>query len=207
MACPPDRAPRGLPPQPTGVCLHCAITFRPPMSLPLVDGEVLHPKYVQLSCPSCGRMVQAIGDPPRAKIHADIVTVIREADLSADDLDQLRRVLASADADASPRAIAEEFPAASQIVVVASRAGKDWIALLGLIVTVFSLALAGAAIVIQHDDAEEALRSADKAAQVERTSQLTDEDVAEIAARIAAELKKPPVPGERDGEQQHGDGK
>lgn len=178
---------RDLPPFPRAVCLHCGITFRSNMTLPLIDGEPLPPQYLEMSCPNCGRMVRAIGDLARPKIHAEILTAIRDADLSATDLAEFARVLDSAQADASPREIAAAFPAANQIVVVASRAGPDWIARLSLIVAVLAAMISAGGVLWAHEDAERALDSAPESTQPTRTSELTDEDLQRLAEAIAAE--------------------
>lgn len=148
-------------------------------------------------CPECGGTVIQLGEekPPPA---IQIVTAIREADLTRDELSELVDVLRDAPNDASPRALAQRVPKASGILTAAGRAGADWRFLLTTILTVIALYFAYVAVqdadrahidaAQAHRDAVEAHEDAERAVQLATTGQLTEEQSLDILRQIDERL-------------------
>jgi hypothetical protein len=153
----------------------------------------------QQPCPQCGAQTTRLGEP-KPSLPVEIVTAVLEADLSPEDMSKLARVLREASPDVSPRELADraQLPAASTVITVASRAGKNWIAVLALVLTVVAIYVAHSdaqqahrdaerAIHQAHVDAEQALREARQPAR--STGTLSDDDVRHIVQQIEHELQ------------------
>jgi uncharacterized protein HemX len=155
----------------------------------------------QKPCPKCGAPTTQLNEtkPP---LPIQIITAVRDADLSPVELLELADAVRDAPAEMSPRQLAEQVPAASKIITIASRAGDRWIELLAVV-------LAAVAFYVQHVDAqqahrdaqqarEEAHQDAERARQDSRqerrearkaartTGSLSDEDIRKIAHQIEA---------------------
>jgi hypothetical protein len=135
-------------PPPSAMCLRCGWSGTPP-HLPLLDenGDVA----LTLSgkqCPNCTAQLIVLREKRPSRI-VEIITELRNADLSADDLAALADVVRAAPKGVSPRTLAADAPRAARVITIASREGKDWLPLLAVILT---LVVA----YIQHADAERA---------------------------------------------------
>jgi hypothetical protein len=152
-------------------------------------------------CRRCGmRPTVQIGEqkPPLPVL---VVAAFRDANLTREELDALADAIRDAADNMSPRQLAEQVPAASKIVTVASKAGAHWLDLLTAVLMAVSL-------YVMHADAERAHRDAGRAhADAERahhdaeeahddaikarrsTGELTDEDMRKIAQGVADAIK------------------
>lgn len=134
----------------------------------------------------------------RPSLPVEIVTAVRDANLTVDDLEQLTAALRDAPEGISPRAMAERVPRASKVITIASRAGEQWLALLAIIVTAISLYIAHTDSQQAHQDAEAAHRDAVQAHQdaeratrtAERTGSLSDEDIRKITRQIEEQVER-----------------
>jgi hypothetical protein len=109
----------------------------------------------QKPCPRCGRETINL-KAPKASLPVEIVTAVRDADLTSAELLALADALRNAPSDASPRSVADQVPSASKLITIASRAGKHWLELLTLIVMAVAL-------YVQHHDAQQAHHDAQQA--------------------------------------------
>lgn len=117
----------------------------------------------------------------RQRIARDIISTIRETDLSAGELQEIADVLADNAVPITAGELAQRVPAADAVIKIAvARGGRNGLAMLGVAVT---LAMG----YIAHLDAEKATRTT---AAPTRTSQLSDEDIAKIAAQVEADLEQ-----------------
>jgi hypothetical protein len=146
-------------------------------------------------CPKCGE--QLIHPERRPAISVEFVTAVRDSSLSREQLQELTEAARSASPDTTPRELAERVPEASQVIVVAARAGERWLQFLVAALTILGLYLASAigdqahrdaqeAIDQAHEDAERALREARQ--QGRDAASLSDEEITQIAEQIEAEL-------------------
>jgi predicted RNA-binding Zn-ribbon protein involved in translation (DUF1610 family) len=131
----------------------------------------------EFQCPRCGR--------PRGRVApglwSNFAQVVKASQLPASHLQMLRDAISDLPTDAQPEILTGQFPDARSIIELSVKVGgKDWLAILALVLTIFFGYL-------QHLDAQKAL-DAGTNAQPCQPSQLTDQDIAEIAARIEADL-------------------
>jgi hypothetical protein len=154
----------------------------------------------QKPCPQCGAQAIQLNEA-KPTLPVEIATAIRDADLTPDQIGTLARVIREADPEISPRELADrvQIPAASPLITVASRAGKNWIALLSLILTVTAIYVAHTDVQQAHHDAERAIQQshmdAEKALREARepsrsTGTLSQEEVNRIAAQIEQQLAR-----------------
>ncbi len=162
----------------------------------------------QKPCPVCGAPIVQLREPKPA-LSIQIVSAVRDADLTPDDLSELADALGRAATNASPRELAALVPAASKVITIASKAGENWIGLLALIVAVIAIYIAHTDAQQAHQDAERAIESAHTDAERARqdsqdalkqarsadrkTSTLSDDEVRKIAEQIEAELRRRPA--------------
>lgn len=172
------------PAPPKAVCLRCGWTGTPNHTI--LRDEHGDPALVvsQKPCPICGAGTTTL-DSPKRSLPVEIITAIREANLTGDELSAVGDAVRAAAQDVSPRELAEQVPAASKLITVASRAGENWLQLLALVVSIVAIYIAHADTQQAHRDAEEALRVA---RQAQSTAELSDDEVREIADRISAAL-------------------
>lgn len=154
----------------------------------------------QKPCPQCGAQSIQLNES-KPSLPVQITTAIREANLSPDELTTFARVVREASPETSPRELADraKIPAAENVISVASRAGKNWIGLLGILIALV-------AIYMSHTDAEQAHRDAERAIgqayldaeqathAVNRTAarptgMLTEDQVRKIAEQIGRMLE------------------
>lgn len=141
-------------------------------------------------CQGC-RSTHVIDISPRPRVNAEVITqAIRDADMSVNDLQDLAAAVQAATGDISPRALAEQVPSAQHVIVIASRAGRDWLALLGIVIAIVLGYVA-------HLDAEKASRSADQEPKAERTSELTEHDLRKIAKQVESKMHDTPKPHDK----------
>ena len=165
----------------------------------------------QKRCPACGATLVQLGEE-KPSLPIQIISAVRDADLASAEILELAEGVRQAKEDTSPRELSQQFPAATQIFTVASRAGEGWIAKLTLVLTVIGLYLAYAGINQAHRDAQQAHRDAQQAIEQahedakralrqsqrdadarERsptTKDLSDEDIRAIAEQIMDDLKR-----------------
>jgi hypothetical protein len=154
----------------------------------------------QKPCPNCGAQSIQLGEP-KPSLPVQIATAIREANLSPSELTTLARVVRDASPETSPRELADraKIPAAENVISVASRAGKHWIGLLGLLIAVVAIYISHTDAEQAHQDAEQAIRQAHLETEqavhaAERTATrptgaLTEDQVQKIAEQIGRMLE------------------
>jgi hypothetical protein len=109
------------PPAPKALCLHFGWSGTPPHTLLRDDRGDASLILSVKRCPRCDRELTQLREkqPP---IVVQIVTAIREADLTADELLRLADVVREATNDTSPRDLAAKAPGASNIIAILPRA-------------------------------------------------------------------------------------
>jgi hypothetical protein len=111
----------------------------------------------QKHCPQCGTRAVQLNEP-KSSLPVEIVTAVRDAGLTADQLEGLARAIRESDASTTPRELADraQIPAAGRVIAIASKAGKNWLVLLGVVIALVAAYVA-------HSDAEQARRDAQQA--------------------------------------------
>ncbi len=129
----------------------------------------------------------------------EIVTAIKEANVTAEELAAVADAVREASDDVSPRALAETVPFAAKLITVASRAGKHWRGLLVLAVTLVPPYIAHTDAQQAHRDAVQARQDAQRAhedaerarradEQAKTTGRLSDGDIRAIADQMLERL-------------------
>ena len=165
----------------------------------------------QKACPKCGHETTQL--QPKPPVAIQIIEAVRDADLSPGELLDLADAVRAAPDDTSPRQLAEQLPAASKLITVAARAGKEWMSLLILALTIIALYLQESNAQEAHRDAEQAHRDAQRAIEqahqdaerarrdgrrerreaseaARRTTSLSDKEVEKIVQQIEAGLNR-----------------
>jgi hypothetical protein len=103
-------------------------------------------------CPSCSAQLVVLRERRPSRI-VEIITELKNADLSTDDLAALADVIRAAPEDVTPRVLAEDAPQAARAITIASREGADWLPLLGVVVALVLAYIAHADAQRAHQDA------------------------------------------------------
>ena len=137
------------------------------------------------NCPHCGRPAVVV-QPSPDRLTQQLISVIREADLTAQDLDAIQAAITDVGEEATLDDLADRVPESRAFLErVAGLGIGNWIALLAIIVA----AVWG---YIAHTDAIDAMTSADQPRAVQRTSQLSQKNLREIAHQVEVDLEHAP---------------
>jgi hypothetical protein len=173
------------------MCLRCGWSGTPP-HLPLLDenGDVALTVSAK-RCPNCAAELVVLREQRPSRI-VEIITELRNADLSTDDLAALADVVRAAPGDVTPRALAKDAPRAARVITVASREGKDWLPLLALVVALVLAYIAHADAERAHQDAgvahQDAVVAHQDAEAARRSSSLTQADIDRIVQQVEEQI-------------------
>lgn len=198
------------------MCLHCGWSGTPNHKMLRDEHGDVSLVLSQKPCPKCGAQTIQLNDAKPLPIQ--IITAVRDADLTDDELLDLADAVREAPSDTTPRELGERVPSASKIISIASRGGEHWIELLALVLATIAFYVshtdaqqahrdAQQASELAHQDAQQAHQDAERARQddgqnerqnareaTRKTSSLSDEDVRRIALQIEAELERHSTP-------------
>lgn len=186
-------------PPPKARCVYCGWHGTPAyVHLPDERGDTLMTVSAK-RCPVCSRELIRIDTRPPVPIQ--IVTAVRAAKLTPDELMAIADALTQAPDGLSPREVAERVPAATSLITVAQRFGAQWVEFLVIAVTLVATYVTAMDAERAHDDAsrahrdaEQAHRDADRAHRdatraLRDTGELPDESIQTLADQIEAALK------------------
>lgn len=145
---------------------------------------------IEFTCPSCGGTAHV---PPAVWLNQR--TRLRPSDLPTAMLESLLEALTSGaiPKDVTPEGLRDRFPEATPIIAVAvQRGGRNWLALLALIVTLIIGYLAHSDAQEAHTDAQKMIDIAGHAAkhQTEQTVHFSEQEIEHIVSEAVTKLQE-----------------